>query len=112
MSEQKYLGKIEKVKFGRGGYDDAMLGLSLSFSFGEAYGITDFINSGWTGKRSKDANWTEADRDALRAKCIAYIDQLLNEAKVYDVTELKGKPVEILIENNALKSWRILTEVL
>jgi hypothetical protein len=41
-----------------------------------------------------------------------YISKLLNEAKVHNVYELKGIPVEVTLENNTFKDFRILTEVL
>jgi hypothetical protein len=40
------------------------------------------------------------------------VSRILESARVSDVSGLKGKPVEIVFENNQLKSWRILTEVL
>ncbi len=40
------------------------------------------------------------------------IIELLNQAKVDDVSKLKGKPVEIELDGNLLKSWRLLTEVI
>lgn len=33
MSLKKYLGKIDSVNFGLGGYQDSMLGLHICFSF-------------------------------------------------------------------------------
>jgi hypothetical protein len=41
-----------------------------------------------------------------------YISSLLKDAKVDSVDKLKGKPVEVTLDGNQLKSWRILTEVL
>jgi hypothetical protein len=38
----KYLGKIEKVKFGLGGYQEAMLGISFSFQYAGGLGSSDF----------------------------------------------------------------------
>lgn len=37
---------------------------------------------------------------------------LLESAQVRHVSDLVGKPVSVEFESNALKSWRILTEVL
>ena len=39
-------------------------------------------------------------------------NSLLNEAKVDDIKNLKGVPVEATFDGTLLKSWRILTEVL
>ena len=43
---------------------------------------------------------------------IEYIDRILEDAKVNYVSELLNKPVEVTIENNTFKDFRILTEVL
>lgn len=110
---EKYLGKIDSVQFGRGGYQDAMFGIQLSFSF-DGSGISDFKGT-WdpaTMECSEYAKWSELDRDEHLAKMCRFVSQLLADAKVDDVTKLKGKPVEVTLESNTLKSWRILTEVL
>ena len=41
-----------------------------------------------------------------------YLSKLLNDAKVDSVDKLKGIPVEVTLEDNTLKEWRVLTEVL
>lgn len=56
--------------------------------------------------------WTEADRDAAFAKTMRKINEIMQDAKVHDVNDLKGKPVELIFEGTMLKDWRILTEVL
>jgi hypothetical protein len=40
MMENKWLAKITRAEFGKGGYQDAMVG--FSFSFEGAYGVGDF----------------------------------------------------------------------
>ena len=56
--------------------------------------------------------WTEADRDRQNADMCRKVDSILGDAKVNCVQQLKGKPVEITLDGNSLKEWRILTEVL
>jgi len=41
-----------------------------------------------------------------------YLSKLLNDAKVDSVDKLKGIPVEVTLEDNTLKEWRVLIEVL
>ena len=41
-----------------------------------------------------------------------FINDILKAAKANYVSELINKPVEVIIENNAFKDFRILTEVL
>lgn len=108
------LGKISKVYFGTGGYQDCMFGLTLTFE-GKGWGVGEFISGGWDVERmprSEYAQWTEEDREKLMVAMCRRISKLLSEAGVDDVSKLKGIPVEVIFENNTLKDWRILTEVL
>ena len=108
------LGKISKVWFGVGGYQDCMFGLTLTLE-GKGWGVGDFISGGWDVERmprSEYAKWTEADRDEQMVKMCRRISKLLSDAKVDDIAKLKGIPIEVVFECNALKEWRILTEVL
>jgi len=109
----KELGKIEKVSFGYGGYQDAQFGLNVQLSFGGC-GTYVFINGGWSEdiKVGKYTQWTERDRQIQRAEMVKKINKLLKDAKVYTIDQLKDKPVEVISENMAVKDWRILTEVL
>lgn len=109
----KQLGKITHCEFGIGGYQDAMFGLSVTLE-GKGFGISDFISGGWSEiiKISEYTKWTEEDRSAQRVDMIKKVNQILIDANVDHISQLKGKPVEMEIEYNTLKSWRILTEVL
>lgn len=110
MSEHKEIGKISAVKYGMGGHDDAQFGLSLTFS-GKAWGVGTF--DGWWSFPPRDrAEWTEADRAAAYAKTAQLVLDTITQAKVQDVADLAGIPVEVTFEGNKLKSWRILEEVL
>jgi len=63
---EKRLGKIEQVTFGHGGYQDSMLGLSVTLS-GEAWGVSDFQGY-WDAERvkhSKHMQWSEDDRSKI-----------------------------------------------
>lgn len=51
-------------------------------------------------------------REAAIAKSIEEVNRILEDAKVNYVSELINKPVEVTIENNTFKDFRILTEVL
>lgn len=110
----KELGKITEVSFGHGGYQDVCFGLNLSFLFGDSV-TSKFISGGWDPARMEWdslASWTEKDRDKSLAKMCREVSKILHVAKVDDVSKLKGIPVEVEIEDNKLKSWRILSEVL
>lgn len=110
---EKKLGKIESVRFGHGGYQDAMLGLSVTLS-AKGWGVNDFKGN-WDAeliKCTENTKWTEEDRDKGYSDTMRFVSKLLKEAKVDNVSKLKGVPVECSFEGTMLKEWRILTEVL
>ena len=110
---EKRLGKIQDVRFGLGGYQDAMLGIHVTLG-NEGWGVGD-SRANWDVEQIKwteNTQWTEEDRDGWYAEIMRYVSKLLKEAKVDSVDKLKGKPVEVTLEGNTLKEWRILTEVL
>lgn len=110
---EKRLGKIEKVYFGIGGYQDAMIGLHLTFTFNGS-GVSD-SRCAWDSELiecTKHSKWTESDRDKQYSEIVRFISKLFKDAKVQSIDKLKGIPVEISFEGNVLKDWRILTEVL
>lgn len=109
MSGEK-LGKIQDVRFGFGGYQDAMIGISFTLG-GDGWGVGDFWGD-WSIKRSDTAKWSEADRMGRLAETVWRIKELLDDAKVRNVEDLKDIPVMVSFEGNTLKSWRVLKEVL
>ena len=110
---EKRLGKIESVSFGLGGYQGAMLGLHVTLGDG-SWGVGD-SSANWDAEQiscSEHSKWSESDRDEWYAEIMRYVSKLLKDAKVDSVDKLKGKPVEVTLDGNLLKEWRILTEVL
>ena len=108
----KELGKISSIKFGRGGYQGAMMGVDIAFSFSGS-GICEYRGTWSQSIEVRDHTfWTEEDRDKNFAETMRYIDNILIKAKKKDINDLVGVPVEVTIESNTLKSWRVLEEVL
>jgi len=110
---EKKLGKIESVRFGIGGYQDCQLGVHFTLGDG-SWGVGD-SRSVWDPERikcSEYSKWTEEDRNKSMNEIMRYVSSLLNDAKVSNVDQLKGIPVEVTFDGNLLKEWRILTEVL
>lgn len=66
----------------------------------------------YTVNISPECNWKDLNREETITKSIEYVDRILENAKVNYVSELVNKPVEVTIENNTFKDFRILTEVL
>ena len=107
------LGKLENVKFGLGGYQDACLGLTVTIS-GDGWGVCD-NKSTWDVSQiecSDSCKWTEEDRSKGYDEIMRFVSSLLSDAKVSSVDLLNGKPVEAIFDGMMLKSWRILTEVI
>lgn len=110
---EKQIGKINLLKIGMGGYQDAMFGVSVDLN-GPGWGVSDFKGF-WSPSRmprSEHAQWTEDDRKDSIAGTFYWLDRLMKDANVSDANKLVGKPVEATFENGRLVSWRILTEVL
>lgn len=107
------IGKITSARFGYGGYDDAMFGISFSLgSEKDCWCVGDF--RGWWISRTSGADWTEADRIRLYGEAVDWVVQLVKDAKRRSFDELVGVPVEVTFENNGfgkLEKWRVLTEV-
>ena len=114
MSNEKRIGKITKISVGFGGYQDAMLGLSVTLeSTRDSWGVGDF--KGFWGpdiKHTPSTKWTEAERRNAHADTMLFIGSLLKDANVATVEGLVGIPVEVEFGGNMLKSWRILTEAI
>jgi len=104
------LGKIRSVKFGFGGYQDAQFGVWFTLG-GDCWEVGD--GSGvWQKDADENTKWTQEDKEKEMIKIMKYISDLLYQAKVSEVHELEGKPVEIEWNGKCLKSWRLLTEVI
>ena len=104
------LGKISSVYFG---VIDGRLGLYLTLSGSK---LVQQTYTAWDPEGTKPIGsgfqWTEEDRDIELIKIMRKISKLLKQAKVSKVNDLLNIPIEFVIEENRLKSWRILEEVL
>lgn len=99
---EKVLGKIERVEFGKIRDYPFMVGLQLDFLM-DGCGISS--GGAYTFNKNNFDN-------SVVVEIVNLICELLSAAKVNNISQLKGKPVEVTIENNTFKSFRILTEVL
>lgn len=107
---EKQLGKIQEVKFGNGGYQDAMIGISFTLG-GAGWGVGDFWGD-WATDVTERTEWTHEQRCNRLGQIVWKIKKLLDDAKVESVEELKGIPVEATFNDMKLVSWRVLKEVL
>lgn len=104
---ERELGKITAVSFGRNSDRPFLFGLELTLT-GKGWGTFTTINA----NMSDACEWTEEQRNAAFFEVCRKIYKLLRDANVNSVYELIGKPVEVIFENNMLRDYRILTEVL
>jgi hypothetical protein len=108
--EEKVLGKIDSVEFGQVNGHEFLIGIQLTFT-GNWGGIG--CGSKYTVNLNERA-WEKTDENLgdYLIKQMKFIDSLLKSAKVKTVSALKGKPVEVTMENRMFKDFRILTEVM
>lgn len=107
---RRKLGKIASVRFGWGGYNDAMLGLSLTFEM-SGTAVQTFVGA-WGIKRSDRCQWSEEERLKELGEAVMKLGEMLEKSHKTDVHQLVGTPVEVTLERNMLKDWRLLEEVL
>lgn len=109
MTEQ-VLGKITSAEYGMVSDYPFLFGLQLYFKLGNATGIG--CGSKYTFNISNECRWTKEERQIAITNSIDELHQILIAAKVDYVSQLVGKPVEVTIESNTFKNFRILTEVI
>ena len=107
---EKILGKIRFAKFGTICDYPFLVGLHLGFDLSDGTSIAD--GGQYTVNISPACRWETSDRADAMVKMVEFVVKILKDAKVDDVSELIRKPVEVTIENNTFKDFRILTEVL
>ena len=107
--QEKLLGKITFAEFGQ--YPDRpfLFGLQLGFDFN---GSGVFDGGRYTINISDECRWERIEKLEAIEVIINHLDKTLKDAKVNFVSGLIGKPVEVILENNTFKDFRILTEVL
>lgn len=106
---EKLLGKIDFAEFGTIRDYPFLIGLQLGFSMNGS-GVMD--GGKFTVNISPECKWKDHNREQTITKAIEDVDKILKDAKVNYVSQLIGKPVEVTLERNCFKDFRILTEVL
>ena len=104
----KKLGKISRVEFGI--HDDYpnLVGIKFTFS-GVGWGVQSGV-SAYVEDESDEPMGAQNQIDACAM--LQRVKSILKDAKVKNISELIGKPVEVTFDNNLFKDFRILTEVL
>lgn len=106
----KQLGKIINAEFGKISDRKFLMGLQLTFAFKGSFvsdGAKHCINM------SDSYKWESHEQRMMTIeKEMDYVYKLLNDANCSYISELVGKPVEVELEGNIFKDFRILTEVI
>jgi hypothetical protein len=106
----KELGKIKDVKFG---IVSGRLGIHFELEFGgcgcsKSVSEWDYNQVEW----DEHCKWVPEDRDSSFVDTMKYVSDLLSQAKVEFVEDLKNIPIEVEHASSLVISFRILTEVL
>lgn len=112
---RKQIGKIKSVCVGKGGYQNAMFGISFELG-GPDWTVGDFEGA-WGIKTpphdiTTEAGWTEKDRTEAFSLTMRRMNQLICDAKVDCIAQLVNIPIEATFEGQKLQTWRILTEAI
>lgn len=112
LNERVELGKIESIRIGFGGYQDAMIGVAFTLS-GTTWGAVGDFWGRWSELPTKDTKWTRGDQLLGLGETFWRLKELMEAAKVKSVSDLKGSPVRVFFkERNTLYKWEILKEVI
>lgn len=107
---EKLLGKITSAEFGTIRDYPFLIGLQLRFKM-DGSSVGD--GGRYTVNISDEYKWESSDEKFnAYEKVLKSVNGLLKDAKANYVSELIGKPVEVTLESNTFKDFRILTEVL
>lgn len=107
---EKILGKITDAKYGRFKGHEENFGLWLEFKLGDGR-ITD-SSTIYMININKSCRWEPLERLGAIAQSADFVDDTLNAAHRNWVNELPGTPVEVTVEDNLFRGFRILTEVI
>lgn len=107
----KMLGKIESAEFGVVYDYPFLMGLQLCFKLGNDGIVGD--GGKYAVNMSDSCKWnSEKEKGEAMTLAMSQVYKLLNNAKVKNVSDLVNIPVEVTLDGNMFKDFRILTEVL
>lgn len=103
-------GHIANAYFGLGGYAGLEIGIHLSLNFPGHGGVWE--HRAWFDanqvKEPKHGGWKEADRNKYYADLVRCVSDYLRDAKVSDITELRGKPIQGEFRGRELLGWEFI----
>ncbi len=108
--DEKILGKINFAEYGTIRDYPSFIGLQLGFKLGDGSGVMD--GGKHAVNMSKECRWEDSERTEAITISVEQVYKILKDAKVNYVSQLVNKPVEVTLEKNCFKDFRILTEVL
>lgn len=103
-------GKIQSVRLGSGGYQDAMFGFTFVLGGKNGWGTCDFWGT-W-GNHNEYCKWTIPQQEQAFLEAFLKVKKLMADASVSSFADLKDTPIEAEFDGGVLKQWRIMAEVL
>jgi hypothetical protein len=107
MASGKELGKILSASLG---FVDYKFGATFELKLAGSGQVTAFI--GAHSRYPKHAQFPIEHMHENQLGAWNRIMDLMRDANVQTFDKLVGKPIEVTLDNNALRDWRILTEVI
>jgi hypothetical protein len=104
----KHLGKIESATLR---IEEWRFEFIFTLKFG-GYGCVDGKRWIHVDAATEHCKWKEEDRRKAAAEHLIDVCELMKTAKVREFSDLVGVPIEVIMEDGVLKSWRVLEEVL
>lgn len=120
MVEHKELGKITRVKFGFGGYQDCQIVFEIEVG-GRGWGSCMTYECGWShvSKEELEKNghryqWTHEGRIKQIGEKAWEVVELMKKAKVESLAMLEGIPIEATFDGpfGKIRAIRVLEEVI
>ena len=107
---EKMLGKISNAHFGFEADRPFLFGLELSF-MGDGWGT---ISPAYMVNMGENCKWSSPlERQRVVTENMDKIREIMKKAKITDIKDLKGIPVEVTFNDNGyFESFRVLEEVL
>jgi len=107
----KKLGKISFAAIGHYGYQEGMIGIQFVLDL-DGTSVNDFWGYWKASVSDEGASWSNDERYDQLGKIMLRISTLLIDSKRESVPDLVGVPIEVTLDGNVMKEWRILKEVL
>lgn len=114
MADRKILGQLTAARYG---FDsDGRFGLQITLRMADGLSAQTFHGTPrielYDGERRYLADLSSDDYVTALAEHQIWLIDTMFRAKKRQVEQLAGTPIEVVVDDRMVKSWRVLTEVL